>query len=101
MRYELSDYGMDRHQADAANNPRGVRRVDDGRVLNGIFWVLRSGVLPGELQRVAICDRRGYDRAKASRLYRGTVTRRQDFRLSRAVSILRRSTRIPASPMAA
>ena len=25
------------------NKPRGVRRVDDRRVLNGIFWVLRSG----------------------------------------------------------
>jgi transposase len=25
------------------NEPRGVPRVDDGRVLNGIFWVLRSG----------------------------------------------------------
>ena len=23
--------------------PRGVPRVDDRRVLNGIFWVLRSG----------------------------------------------------------
>ena len=25
------------------NKPRGVARVNDGRVLNGIFWVLRSG----------------------------------------------------------
>ena len=25
------------------NKPRGVPRVDDRRVLNGIFWVLRSG----------------------------------------------------------
>ncbi|MDR6100210.1 transposase [Agrobacterium larrymoorei] len=25
------------------NKPRGVPRVDDHRVLNGIFWVLRSG----------------------------------------------------------
>ncbi len=25
------------------NKPRGVARVDDRRVLNGIFWVLRSG----------------------------------------------------------
>jgi transposase len=31
------------HQADAANKPRGVPRVNDRRVLNGIFWVLRSG----------------------------------------------------------
>src|SRR5580704_9203912 len=34
---------MGRHQADAAEQPRGVPRVDDRRVLNGIFWVLRSG----------------------------------------------------------
>jgi transposase len=25
------------------NKSRGVRRVNDRRVLNGIFWVLRSG----------------------------------------------------------
>jgi transposase len=25
------------------NKPRGVARVNDRRVLNGIFWVLRSG----------------------------------------------------------
>jgi transposase len=25
------------------NKPRGVARVDDRRVLNGIFWVLRAG----------------------------------------------------------
>ena len=25
------------------NKPRGVRRANDRRVLNGIFWVLRSG----------------------------------------------------------
>jgi len=37
MRYELSDYEW------AAIKPRGVRRVNDRRVLNGIFWVLRSG----------------------------------------------------------
>jgi transposase len=31
---------MDGDQADAA---RGVRRVNDRRVLNGIFWVLAPG----------------------------------------------------------
>jgi transposase len=34
---------MDRHQTYAADKRRGVRRVNDRRVLNGIFWVLRSG----------------------------------------------------------
>ena len=32
-----------RHQAMLPNKPRGVPRVNDRRVLNGIFWVLRSG----------------------------------------------------------
>ncbi len=27
------------------NRPRGTPRVDDRRVLNGIFWVLRAGAL--------------------------------------------------------
>jgi transposase len=26
-----------------SNKPRGIPRVDDRRILNGIFWVLRSG----------------------------------------------------------
>ena len=43
MRYELSDFEMGRHQAVAADKSRGVRRVNDRRVLNGIFWVPRSG----------------------------------------------------------
>ena len=34
------------------NKPRGVPRVDDRIVLNGIFWVLRSGV-PGAICRSA------------------------------------------------
>jgi transposase len=34
---------MDHDKADAAEQARGVRRVNDRRVLNGIFWVLRSG----------------------------------------------------------
>jgi transposase len=34
---------MGNHQTDVANKARGVPRVDDRRVLNGIFWVLRSG----------------------------------------------------------
>jgi transposase len=34
---------MGRDRAALPNKPRGVPRVDDRRVLNGIFWVLRSG----------------------------------------------------------
>ena len=32
---------MDRHQTDAAEQAVRVPRVNDRRVLNGIFWVLR------------------------------------------------------------
>src|SRR4051812_23706173 len=43
MRYELSDYEWTAIKPMLPNKPRGVRRVNDHRVLNGIFWVLRSG----------------------------------------------------------
>lgn len=43
MRYELSDYEWTVIKPMLPNKPRGVRRVNDRRVLNGIFWVLRSG----------------------------------------------------------
>jgi transposase len=42
-RYELSDYEWTAIKPMLPNKPRGVRRVNDRRVLNGIFWVLRSG----------------------------------------------------------
>jgi transposase len=40
MRYELSDYEWTNIKLMLPNKPRGVRRVNDRRVLNGIFWVL-------------------------------------------------------------
>ena len=40
MRYELSDYEWSVIKPMLPNKPRGVPRVDDRRVLNGIFWVL-------------------------------------------------------------
>jgi transposase len=43
MRYELTDYEWASIKPMLPNKPRGVPRVDDRRVLNGIFWVLRSG----------------------------------------------------------
>ena len=42
-RYELTDWEWKAIEPHLPNKPRGVRRVDDRRVLNGIFWVLRSG----------------------------------------------------------
>jgi transposase len=43
MRYELTDEEWTAIKPMLPNKPRGVPRVNDRRVLNGIFWVLRSG----------------------------------------------------------
>jgi transposase len=43
MQYELTDCEWSVIKPMLRNKPRGVPRADDRRVLNGIFWVLRSG----------------------------------------------------------
>ena len=43
MRYELTDFEWAAIRPFLPNKPRGVPRVNDRRVLNGIFWILRSG----------------------------------------------------------
>ena len=43
MRYELTDDEWTAIKPMLPNTARGVPRVNDRRVLNGIFWVLRSG----------------------------------------------------------
>jgi hypothetical protein len=40
MRYELTDHEWAAIKPMLPNKPRGVPRVNDRRVLNGIFWVL-------------------------------------------------------------
>lgn len=42
-RYELSDFEWTIIAPLLPNKPRGVARVDDRRVLNGIYWRLRTG----------------------------------------------------------
>lgn len=42
-RYDLMDFEQRVIEPLLPNKPRGLPRVDDRRVLNGIFWVLRSG----------------------------------------------------------
>jgi transposase len=42
-RNDLTDFEWRAIEPLLPNKPRGVPRVDDRRVLNGIFWVLRSG----------------------------------------------------------
>jgi len=51
-RYDLSDFEWSVIDAVLPRKSRGVPRVDDRRVLNGIFWVLRSGA-PGPICRNA------------------------------------------------
>ena len=43
MRYELTDFEWTAIRSFLPNKPRGVPRVNNRRVLNGIFWILRSG----------------------------------------------------------
>ena len=43
MRYALSETEWNLIRPALPNKSRGIPRVDDRRVLNGIFWVLRSG----------------------------------------------------------
>jgi transposase len=42
-RYELTEVEWKTTQPLLPNKPREVPRVDDRRLLNGIFWILRSG----------------------------------------------------------
>jgi transposase len=51
MRYELSDFEWTAIKPMLPNKTRGVRRVNDRRVLNGIFLVLRSGAPWRDLRR--------------------------------------------------
>jgi hypothetical protein len=43
MRYQLTDFEWAAIRSFLPNKPRGIPRVDDRRVLNGVLWVLRSG----------------------------------------------------------
>ena len=42
-RFDLTDFEWAAIAPHLPNKPRGVPRVDDRRVLNGIFWRLRTG----------------------------------------------------------
>jgi transposase len=53
MRYELTDYEWAAIKPFLPSKPRGVPRVNDRRVLNGIFWVLRSGAPWRDLPEIA------------------------------------------------
>jgi transposase len=63
MRYELSDDEWATIRPMLPHKARGVPRADDRRVLNGIFWVLRSGApwrdLPSSFGPYTTCYNRG------------------------------------------
>ncbi len=50
-RFDLTDFEWSVIQPLLPNKPRGVKRVDDRRVLNGIFWRLRTGGTLGGYSR--------------------------------------------------
>jgi len=62
MRYELADNEWAAIRPMLPNKPRGVPRVNDRRVLNGIFGVLRSGApwrdLPDDFGPYTTCYNR-------------------------------------------
>ena len=62
MRYTLTDREWSIIQPILPSKSRGVPRVDDRRVLNGIFWVLRSGApwrdVPDQLGPYTTCYNR-------------------------------------------
>jgi transposase len=62
MRYEITDHEWAALKPMLPNKPHGVPRVNDRRVLNGIFWVLRSGApwrdLPQEFGTYTTCYNR-------------------------------------------
>src|SRR3954452_23984093 len=64
MRYDLTDCEWAAIRPMLPNKARGVPRVDDRRVLNGIFWMLRSGApwrdLPENFGPYTTCYNRSF-----------------------------------------
>jgi len=83
-RHELSDGEWAIIQPLLPNRPRGVPRVDDRRVLNGILWRFRTGApwrdIPDALRSAATLYNRFVLRAC------GTVSWRRYQRLTTATS---------------
>ena len=86
MRYELSDYEWTAIKPMLPNKPRGVRRVNDRRVLNGIFWVLRTPCFHKRCySRIVDTTRTGSGSLPASKA-RGPTFRRNEIAKTRSVS---------------
>ena len=61
-RYDLTDEEWRVIAPVLPDEPRGIPQVDDRRVMNGIFWVLRTGApwrdLPARYGPYTTCDNR-------------------------------------------
>src|SRR4249919_513655 len=86
MRYELTDHEWAAIRPLLPNKPRGVPRVNDRRVLNGIFWVLRSGApwrdLPQAFGPYTTCYNR-FVRWRRAGVWRRIMNAHSHSRLSR------------------
>ena len=58
MRYELTDFEWAAIRSFLSNKPRSIPRVDDRRILNGIFWGHRQLKQTRSSREHLICCRR-------------------------------------------
>ena len=56
MRYELTDHEWAAVRSMLPNKPRGAPRVDDRRLLNGIFWVLLRSTMARSAAELRLID---------------------------------------------
>ena len=86
-RFELSDGEWALIRPLLPNKPRGVARVNDRRVLNGIFYVLRTGSpwrdLPERYGRWKTVHRRCQWRAESPHLWRSNFPHLAGVAISR------------------
>jgi transposase len=90
--FDLTDFEWSVIQPLLPNKPRGVPRVDDRRVLNGIFWRLRTGGAGA-----AIPERYGPHTTRVNRFNRGRRAGVWD-RLLEAVSLVVQILHLVAGP---
>ena len=99
MRYELSDHEWSVIRVMLPTKSRGKPRVDDRRVLNGIFWVLRSGAPWRDLPDIYGPRTTCYNRFVRWRRSRGCGTSVGSKRRSRGDGKTNKRASVPSSRM--